>query len=73
MARQDVDLSRAVWRKSARSNNGGACVEVACNLPGLVAVRDSKDPDGPALIFTPDEWDAFLGGVLDGEFNRPRD
>lgn len=70
MAQHDVDLSRAVWRKSARSNNGGDCVEVAGNLPGAVAVRDSKDPDGPVLVFTPAEWDAFVGGVVDGEFNR---
>jgi Domain of unknown function (DUF397) len=70
MAQEHVDLSRAVWRKSARSNNGGACVEVARNLPGVVAVRDSKDPDGPVLIFTPSEWDAFVGGVRDGDFER---
>ncbi len=49
---QDTDLSVAIWRKSAYSNNGGACVEVARNLPGVVAVRDSKNPGGPALIFT---------------------
>ena len=46
------DLSGAIWRKSSRSNNGGNCVEVARNLTGIVAVRDSKDPVGPALIFT---------------------
>ena len=57
----DADLSRAVWRKSARSNgNGGACVEVADNLPGIVAVRDSKNPDGPALIVSRDEWASFI-------------
>ena len=65
----NMDLSRAEWRKSSRSSgNGGACVEVARNLPGVVAVRDSKNPSGPALIFTTDEWQAFLGGVHDGEF-----
>lgn len=64
------DLSRAVWRKSTRSDgNGGNCVEVARNLPGIVAVRDSKNPTGPALIFTPAEWEAFLGGTKDGEFD----
>ncbi|GIH10688.1 DUF397 domain-containing protein [Rhizocola hellebori] len=63
------DLSRAVWRKSTRSgDNGGACVEVAA-LPDAVAVRDSKDPTGPALIFTPAEWRAFIGGAKDGEFD----
>jgi hypothetical protein len=71
MAREPVDLSRAAWRKSARSNNGGNCVEVAANLPGAVAMRDSKDPDGPALVFTPAEWDAFVAGVKDGEFDQP--
>jgi Domain of unknown function (DUF397) len=56
----EVDLSRAAWRKSTYSNgSGGNCVEVARNLPGVVAVRDSKAPDGPALVFTPDDWDAF--------------
>jgi hypothetical protein len=57
---QDTDLSGAIWRKSARSNNGGNCVEVARNLPGIVAVRDSKAPDGPALIVTPADWEAFM-------------
>lgn len=65
-----MDLSRAQWRKSTRSGSSGNCVEVADNLPGVVAVRDSKDPAGPALIFTPDEWTAFIGGVKDGEFTR---
>ena len=57
----DADLSRAVWHKSTRSNgSGGACVEVAGNLPGVVAVRDSKKPDGPALIISRDEWASFI-------------
>ncbi|OMI37301.1 DUF397 domain-containing protein [Streptomyces sparsogenes] len=55
------DLSVARWRKSSYSNNaGGECVEVADNLPGLVPVRDSKDPDGPALIFPAGSWSAFI-------------
>lgn len=64
-----MDLTRAEWRKSSFSNaNGGACVEVARNLPGVVAVRDSKDPEGPALIFGPEQWAAFTSGVRAGEF-----
>ncbi|MEV5559188.1 DUF397 domain-containing protein [Nonomuraea wenchangensis] len=66
-----TDLAEAVWKKSSLSGNGGGnCVEVATNLPGLIAVRDSKNPSGPALRFTPAEWDAFLGGVKLGEFER---
>ncbi|WP_406062045.1 DUF397 domain-containing protein [Micromonospora sp. NBC_00860] len=57
-----MELTGARWRKSTRSNgSGGACVEVAANLPGLVAVRDSKDPTGPVLVFPPDAWRAFVG------------
>ena len=64
-----MDLTRAKWRKSSYSNgNGGACVEVARNLPGVVAVRDSKDPDGPALIVEPVQWLAFTSSVKAGEF-----
>ena len=60
----DVDLSRAVWHKSTRSNgSGGACVEVARNLPGIVAVRDSKNPHGPALIVSRYEWASFITRV----------
>lgn len=67
-----MDLSSAVWRKSSRSgDSGGQCVEMATNLPGMVAVRDSKNPDGPKLVFTPSEWKAFLGGVRTGEFDLP--
>jgi Domain of unknown function (DUF397) len=65
-----VNIERADWRKSSHSgDNGGNCVEVARNLPGAVAVRDSKNPEGPKLVFTPDEWRAFAAGVRDGEFD----
>ncbi|MFG3558984.1 DUF397 domain-containing protein [Micromonospora sp. NPDC047557] len=57
-----MELTGARWRKSTRSGpDGGNCVEVADNLPGLVAVRDSKDPGGPVLVFAPDAWRAFVG------------
>jgi Domain of unknown function (DUF397) len=65
-------INRPQWRKSSYSGgNGGACVEVARNLPGAVAVRDSKDPDGPRLAFTPEEWTAFTAGVKAGDFDLP--
>lgn len=55
------DLNVATWRKSSYSNNdGGDCVEVADSLPEVVPVRDSKNPDGPALIFPSRSWAAFI-------------
>jgi hypothetical protein len=66
----DHDIASAIWRKSSYSgSNGGGCVEVAGNLPGIIAVRDSKDREGPSLVFTPEEWRAFLAGAHDGEFD----
>ena len=58
------------WIKSSLSFSNSNCVEVA-SLPGNgIGVRDSKDTEGPVLQFTPGEWDAFLGGVRNGEFDR---
>jgi len=67
---EDRDLSRARWFKSSFSNGqGGNCVEHARLPDGSRAVRHSKDPEGPALIFTSAEWDAFLQGVRNAEFD----
>ena len=67
-----TNVDGAIWRKSSFSGgNGGGCVEVARNLPGVVAVRDTKNRDGGMLIFTDAEWAAFIGGVKDGEFDLP--
>jgi hypothetical protein len=54
------DMSRAVWRESRHSANAGNCVEVAGNLAGVVAVRDSKNPDGPILALEPKAWRRFV-------------
>ncbi|MGW1057687.1 DUF397 domain-containing protein [Micromonospora rubida] len=54
-----MDLSSANWRKARRSGNTD-CVEVADNLPGVVAVRDSKDPSGPVLAFNRQTWHTFI-------------
>ncbi|SCG73613.1 DUF397 domain-containing protein [Micromonospora rifamycinica] len=59
-----MNLTDARWRKSTRSGaSDGNCVEVADNLPGTVAIRDSKDPDGPALMFAPTSWRTFVAGL----------
>jgi hypothetical protein len=61
------DLRNAIWRKSSYSNGeGGSCVEVSDACPGLVPVRDSKDPNGPALIFPTASWDCFVAAIKDG-------
>lgn len=59
-----------VWVKSSLSFANGNCVEVADLGGGAVAVRNSRNPDGAVLRFTPDEWHAFIGGVRNGEFDR---
>lgn len=64
------NFSRAVWFKSSRSGgNGGDCVEVA-NLDPVVAVRDSKQPDGGMLVFDRFEWASFIDATKSGEFDR---
>lgn len=72
-----MDLTGAAWRKSSFSGgNGGACVEVAF-VPGVtegsggaVALRDSRNPTGPALLFTPGEWREFTHAVRHGEVGQ---
>jgi Domain of unknown function (DUF397) len=66
---QGLDLSRAEWRKGSRSQGNGECVEVARGLRGLVAVRDSKNPDKPNLILAPDDWRLLTAAVKAGEFD----
>jgi len=64
------DVSRAIWCKSSYSGGtGGNCVEIARNLPGIVAVRDSKDPHGSVLVFAPSAWKAFTAEVNKGQFD----
>lgn len=61
MASARIDLSDALWLKSSYSNaSGGDCVEVACNIPALVPVRDSKTPSGPVLFLRPTAWAPFI-------------
>jgi hypothetical protein len=61
-----MDLSGASWRKASySSSNGGACVEAA-SLRGIVAVRDSKNPDGPKLVITPARWRSFTASMKAG-------
>ncbi|MFF1869588.1 DUF397 domain-containing protein [Kitasatospora herbaricolor] len=61
------DLSVADWRKSTFSGPDNECVEVADGLPGVIPVRDSKDPEGPALLFPAEAWSAFVAGIKAGE------
>ena len=61
-------LDGACWRKSTFSGNSGDCIEVADGFVGVMPVRDSKDPQGPALVFSADAWSAFVAAVKIGEF-----
>jgi hypothetical protein len=61
--------SGSYWIKSSLSYANGNCVEVASLPGGTVGVRNSRDAAGPVLVFTPDEWHAFVGGIRKGEFD----
>jgi Domain of unknown function (DUF397) len=63
-------LQGVIWQKSRRSNPSGNCVECAALPDGGVAVRNSRDPEGPALVYTPAEIEAFILGVRDGDFDN---
>jgi hypothetical protein len=64
----EAERARLAWRKAQASSSNGACVEIA-EVSGKIAMRDSKDPDGPVLIYTPSEFRAFLSGAKTGEFD----
>ncbi|GAA2680837.1 MULTISPECIES: DUF397 domain-containing protein [Actinosynnema] len=64
-----ASLQGVVWRKSARSGALGNCVELADLVDGGIAVRNSRFPDGPALVYTREEVAAFVAGAKDGEFD----
>jgi hypothetical protein len=64
-----IDVSMARWIKSSASNGNGSCVETASIRPDEILVRNSRDPEGPVLSFTKQEWVAFVAGVKAGEFD----
>jgi hypothetical protein len=64
-----IDIKMAAWQKSSFCNGASGCVEVTPLADGQVALRDGKTQDGPVLVFTPSEWDAFTAGVRGGEFD----
>lgn len=63
------DRPRVLWRKSSYSNGQGACVEIA-SLAGTVAVRDSKDPQGPRVVLTAAQWQSFTASIKAGAFDQ---
>jgi Domain of unknown function (DUF397) len=58
------------WFKSSYTAQQGQCVEVSYSLPGLVPVRDSKDPQGPAIVFSNEAWKSFVSATVAGEFGE---
>lgn len=64
-----TDLSRAIWRKASLSSQNGGCVEIAANLPGVIAIRDSKRPEGGAHVVRRARFAEFLADAKRGRFN----
>jgi hypothetical protein len=64
-----TDLSRAIWRKARRSAHNGGCVEIAANLPGVTAVRDSKRPEGGAHVVDRAAFARFLADAKGGRYD----
>ena len=67
-----IDLSQARWRKATASNYNGGCVEIAANLPGVVAIRDSKRPDGGAHVVSRAAFASFLADAREGRHDLGR-
>ena len=65
----DEERTGLAWLKAQSSSHNGQCVEIA-STTSKIAIRDSKDPDGPILVYTPAEFKAFLDGARNGEFDR---
>lgn len=71
MSQEESGTGNLAWRKASRSAGNGACVEVA-SVPGNVAIRDSKNPDGAVLASAPSVWRSFLAGAKNGDYDLPR-
>jgi len=67
---EDSSTLPVTWQKGLRSNNSDACADVAAGPDGMVYMRNSRDPQGPALAYTREEWNALFLGIKDGEFDN---